>query len=271
MIYLKNYWIRNNVVQTDYIDDGYILLTYIGLRIIQKEDKPTQIVSVDDIIEEVYGTEVSSPIRIKIIDSIFLLAEFGKIEIIRNIGKRNNKWELDISKLWIDTSKGDFTMVEQSEIQRLLQLPNRNRIALLRYYLVLLSTMTNGVGNQSLARIRGLVSVSKKMQIEYNKLLDELNYQLGEEDEEEEFVIDREHLEKVLEDRRIRGRQQQLKELNEERQRYEEAIREEEIIIAKLRERNADQSVIDEELTIVDKNKQNIEELDKQINELKDT
>jgi hypothetical protein len=106
---------------------------------------------------------------------------------------------------------------------------------------------------------------------EYNKLLDELNSQLGEEAEEEEFVIDREHLEKVLEDRRIRGRQQQLRELNEERQRYEEAIREEEIIIAKLRERNADQSVIDEELTIVDINKQNIEEIDKQINELKDT
>ena len=114
-------------------------------------------------------------------------------------------------------------------------------------------------------------ALSMKAIDEYNKLLDELNYQLGEEDEEEEFVIDREHLEKVLEDRRIRGRQQQLKELNEERQRYEEAIREEEIIIAKLRERNADQSVIDEELTIVDKNKQNIEELDKQINELKDT
>jgi hypothetical protein len=114
-------------------------------------------------------------------------------------------------------------------------------------------------------------ALSMKAIDEYNKLLDELNYQLGEEDEEEEFVIDREHLEKVLEDRRIRGRQQQLKELNEERQRYEEAIREEEIIIAKLRERNADQSVIDEELTIVDKNKQNIEELDKPINELKDT
>ena len=78
-------------------------------------------------------------------------------------------------------------------------------------------------------------------------------------------------LEKVLEDRRIRGRQQQLKELNEERQRYEEAIREEENIIAKLRERNADQSVIDEELVIVDKNKQIIEKLDMQINELKDT
>ena len=114
-------------------------------------------------------------------------------------------------------------------------------------------------------------ALSMKAIDEYNKLLDELNSQLGEEDEEEEFVIDREHLEKVLEDRRIRGRQQQLKELNEERQRYEEAIREEENIIAKLRERNADQSVIDEELVIVDKNKQIIEKLDMQINELKDT
>ena len=74
-------------------------------------------------------------------------------------------------------------------------------------------------------------------------------------------------LEKVLEDRRIRGRQQQLKELNEERQRYEEAIREEENIIAKLREKNAEQAVINEELVIVDKNKQIIEKLDMQINE----
>lgn len=37
-------------------------------------------------------------------------------------------------------------------------------------------------------------ALSMKAIDEYNKLLDELNYQLGEEDEEEEFVIDREHL-----------------------------------------------------------------------------
>ena len=114
-------------------------------------------------------------------------------------------------------------------------------------------------------------ALSMKAIDEYNKLLDELNCQLCEEDEEPEFMINKEHLAKVIEDKRVRALQQRLKGLNEERQRYEEAIREEEIIIAKLRERNADQSVIDEELTIVDKNKQNIEELDKQINELKDT
>ena len=70
-------------------------------------------------------------------------------------------------------------------------------------------------------------------------------------------------LEKVLEDRRIRGRQQQLKELNEERQRYEEAIREEEIIIAKLREKNADSSIIADEQALIDQNKACIEQLDK--------
>ena len=77
-------------------------------------------------------------------------------------------------------------------------------------------------------------------------------------------------LEKVLEDRRIRGRQQQLKELNEERQRYEEAIREEENIIAKLREQNADSSIIADEQALIDQNKACIEQLDKQIAELRE-
>ena len=77
-------------------------------------------------------------------------------------------------------------------------------------------------------------------------------------------------LEKVLEDRRIRGRQQQLKELNEERQRYEEAIREEENIIAKLREKNADSSIIADEQALIDQNKACIEQLDKQIAELQE-
>ena len=113
-------------------------------------------------------------------------------------------------------------------------------------------------------------ALSMKAIDEYNKLLDELNSQLGEEDEEEEFVIDREHLEKVLEDRRIRGRQQQLKELNEERQRYLDAIEESEALISKLNERNADPSIIADEQALIDQNKACIEQLDKQIAELSD-
>jgi len=113
-------------------------------------------------------------------------------------------------------------------------------------------------------------ALSMKAIDEYNKLLDELNYQLGEEDEEEEFVIDRKHLEKVLEDRRIRGRQQQLKKLNEERQRYLDAIEESEALISKLKERNADSSIIADEQALIDQNKACIEQLDKQIAELRE-
>ena len=89
-----------------------------------------------------------------------------------------------------------------------------------------------------------------------------------EEDEEPEFVIDMEHLEKVKEDKRVRALQQRLKELNEERQRYQDSIQEEEMVIAKLKERNANPSIIADEQAIIENNKKAIEELDKQIEAL---
>ena len=113
--------------------------------------------------------------------------------------------------------------------------------------------------------------ISQRALDSYNYIIEEINHFLGEDYWEDDFVLDEAHIEELKQARKEKALNSQLAELETERQRYEEAIREEEIIIAKLRERNADQSVIDEELMIVDKNKQNIEELDKQINELKDT
>ena len=113
--------------------------------------------------------------------------------------------------------------------------------------------------------------ISQRALDSYNYIIEEINHFLGEDYWEDDFVLDEAHIEELKQARKEEALNSQLAELETERQRYEEAIREEEIIIAKLRERNADQSVIDEELMIVDKNKQNIEELDKQINELKDT
>ena len=100
---------------------------------------------------------------------------------------------------------------------------------------------------------------------EYERILYEVNSELCEEDDEPEFVIDKEHLEKVKEDKRVRALQKKLKELTEERQRYQESIQEEEVLIAKLKERNANPSVIADEQTIIDNSKKAIEELDKQI------
>ena len=122
-------------------------------------------------------------------------------------------------------------------------------------------------------RIRALRrdALSMKAIEEYDRILYEVNSELCEEDDEPEFVIDMEHLAKVREDKRVRAHQQRLKELTDERQRYLDSIQEEEMIIAKLKERNASPSIIADEQAIVDNSKKAIEELDKQINALKET
>lgn len=119
-------------------------------------------------------------------------------------------------------------------------------------------------------RIRALRkdAISIKAIEEYERILFEVNSVLCEEDDEPEFVIDKEHLEKVKEDKRVRALQRRLKELTDERQRYEDSIQEEEMLIAKLKERNASPSVIADEQAIIDNSKKEIEKLDKQIDAL---
>ena len=119
-------------------------------------------------------------------------------------------------------------------------------------------------------RIRALRqdAISMKAIEEYERILYEVNCELCEEDDEPEFVIDEEHLEKVKEDKRVRALQRRLKELTDERQRYEDSIQEEEMLIAKLKERNASPSVIADEQAIIDNSKKEIEKLDKQIDAL---
>ena len=119
-------------------------------------------------------------------------------------------------------------------------------------------------------RIRALRkdAISIKAIEEYERILFEVNSVLCEEDDEPEFVIDEEHLEKVKEDKRVRALQRRLKELTDERQHYEDSIQEEEMLIAKLKERNASPSVIADEQAIIDNSKKEIEKLDKQIDAL---
>ena len=119
-------------------------------------------------------------------------------------------------------------------------------------------------------RIRALRkdAISIKAIEEYERILFEVNSVLCEEDDEPEFVIDEEHLEKVKEDKRVRALQRRLKELTDERQRYQDSIQEEEFLIAKLKERNASPSVIADEQAIIDNSKKEIEKLDKQIDAL---
>lgn len=112
--------------------------------------------------------------------------------------------------------------------------------------------------------------ISQRALNSYNDIIGEINRFLGEDDWEDDFVLDDAHIEELKEDRKEEARNRQLSDLNAERQRYLDAIEESEAIISKLKERNADSSIIADEQAIIDHNKTSIEELEKQIAELSD-
>jgi hypothetical protein len=101
-------------------------------------------------------------------------------------------------------------------------------------------------------------------------IIEEINHFLGEDDWEDDFVLDEAHIEELKEDRKEEARNRQLSDLKAERQRYLDAIEESEALISKLKEKNADSSIIADEQAIIDHNKASIEELEKQIAELSD-
>ena len=154
--------------------DNYSFLTYIGLRIIQQNNKDIYIVSVNQIIEELYGTiEVTKTIRKVIADRIYVLETLDLIKINKIIGKQNNKWELDLSAMKLDTSKEHYVILDVDNIQKILSIKDRGKLSVLRYYAVLLSTMIKGVGNLSLIGIREYTDIGKTTQIRCSQILEE--------------------------------------------------------------------------------------------------
>lgn len=88
---------------------------------------------------------------------------------------------------------------------------------------------------------------------------------------EDDFVLDEAHIEELKQARKEEALNSQLAELETERQRYMDAIEESEALISKLKERNADPSIIADEQALIDQNKARIEQLDKQIAELRES
>ena len=112
--------------------------------------------------------------------------------------------------------------------------------------------------------------ISKRALDSYNNIIEEINHFLGDDDWEDDFVLDEAHIEELKEARKEEALNSQLADLETERQRYLDAIEESEALISKLKERNADSSIIADEQALIDQNKACIEQLDKQIAELSD-
>ena len=112
--------------------------------------------------------------------------------------------------------------------------------------------------------------ISQRALDSYNYIIEEINHFLGEDDWKDDFVLDEAHIEELKEARKVEALNNQLADLETERQRYLDAIEESEALISKLKERNADSSIIADEQALIDQNKACIEQLDKQIAELQE-
>ena len=113
--------------------------------------------------------------------------------------------------------------------------------------------------------------ISQRALDSYNYIIEEINHFLGEDYWEDDFVLDEAHIEELKQARKEEALNSQLAELETERQHYLDAIEESETLISKLKERNADPSIIADEQALIDQNKACIEQLDRQIAELQES
>ena len=113
-------------------------------------------------------------------------------------------------------------------------------------------------------------AISQRALDSYNNIIERINHFLGDDDWEDDFVFDEAHIEELKQARKVEALNNQLADLEAERQRYLDAIEESEALISKLKERNADPSIIADEQALIDQNKASVEQLDRQIAELSD-
>ena len=126
-------------------------------------------------------------------------------EIIKKIDETSKHYILDCSNLLIDISSTKFTAITFHEVQKIFQIKNINNFLLLRYFILLIGTISskitvyleNGeyknrvVGNFTIDYLSEISNISDRTIIEYNKILESIGliYVFRQED----FVIDKEN------------------------------------------------------------------------------
>lgn len=114
------------------------------------------------------------------------LQELIDNEIIKKENEIQKHYILDCSKLWIDVKKDKFTTITFGEVKKIFQIDNTNNFLLLRYFVLLMGTISskitvflpNGenknrvVGNVTIDYLSKLSGISERTIIEYNRVLE---------------------------------------------------------------------------------------------------
>lgn len=147
---------------------------------------PVQCVTCDQLV--FYLTGDISQRRNKVSDYIKCgIRELTDNNIVQKIEEFSKHYVLDCNNLWIDSSQGNFTKIYFNEIQKIFSVKNVNQFSLLRYFILLVGTLSgkitvylhNGeykncvVGNFTIEYLSQLSGIGERTIIEYNKLLEE--------------------------------------------------------------------------------------------------
>jgi len=204
---------------------NYAIATYCVLQALSIPTyMPIQCITHHQIIY--YLTGKTDQQRNRIVDYI----KCGINELINNhIVNKQKEFQkhllLDCSNLWIDIKKEKFTVITFNEVQKIFSVENINNFLLLKYFILLISTISSKitvyledglsknrvVGNYTIDHLSELTGISDRSIIEYNKILEEIKliYIFRQED----YVIDKENNIKRLAN--IYGRFKDLKYINQ--------------------------------------------------------
>lgn len=115
------------------------------------------------------------------------LRELLDNNIVQKIEEFSKHYILDCNNLWINSAQGNFTKIYFNEVQKIFSVKNVNQFSLLRYFILLVGTLSgkitvylpNGeykncvVGNFTIQYLSQLSGIGERTIIEYNKLLEE--------------------------------------------------------------------------------------------------
>jgi hypothetical protein len=182
-VFLKSTYVRNSEKLTD-----FEFLAYTGLRMIYREDIPTQYVSLNQIIAMLFGrVNISHRLRVGIKKAVWSLmalqnsskSEKAQIKPIAYIDGKFTEFIMDLSLLHFDTEQSHFVMLKEEELRSILNMEFNGHIeSVFRYYCVLLSTFNHteniNVGGLPLKSIRCYIDSVKstRTQLCYNRLLE---------------------------------------------------------------------------------------------------
>lgn len=170
---MKEIFLNTEIIQNTYLSDTSIA-TYTILRMLQYKDNELAI-DINSIAYYLFkNTTYDKNFTSKISKSIEDLIENKYISIIERLN--SSTYVLDLTNIYLDTSKELFVKTNDKEVSSIMNTKMIN-FKLLRYYLVLLSTINNNtkVGFDTQEALTFKSDVNRTTINTYNKKLQEMD------------------------------------------------------------------------------------------------